>query len=216
MHLLSNHDLKQEESSISANYPQNGNASMEYKLWNDFKDGDMEAYAILYRQNFFSMYQYGRKICDNPDLVKDTIQDVFIKIWNNRENLSQTTSIRYYLLTALKRKLLDTLKSAQMRTEVKGDWSESELQLAADGEDENATEQRDKVLNAINRLSDHQQRLLQLKFYKNLSNQEIADELGITIQSVYNSVFKTLKNLRQQLSLSDSIWVIVVSILTIK
>jgi len=73
-------------------------------------------------------------------------------------------------------------------------------QIADDTDDDNASPQKDKVVKALNLLSQHQQKLLDMKFQKNLSNKEIADELGITIQSVYNAVFKALRSIRKQLS----------------
>ena len=60
------------------------------------------------------------------------------------------------------------------------------------------TAQKEKVLLAITKLSKYQQTLLHMKFNEERSNVEIAQELGITIQSVYNAVFKTLRFLRKQ------------------
>lgn len=176
----------------------------EHKLWKSFKEGDLEAYALIYKMYFFVLYQYGKKISNDAELVEDSIQDLFIKIWNNRENLNTTSSIKYYLFTALRRKLLDKLKSSHAKMQSGNDFSQESLLVVEDQEEDEMFEQKEAVLKALNQLSTHQQKLLHLKFYKNLSNKEIAEELGITIQSVYNAVFKTLKSLREQLS----IWVI--------
>jgi len=173
----------------------------EYMLWKSFKEGDLEAYALIYRKYFFVLYQYGKKICNDHELVEDSIQELFIKIWSNRKNLNETTSIKYYLLAALKRKLLDTFRGPQARLQSENAFSDDSFLIAEDREEDEMFEQKEAILKALNRLSAHQQKLLHLKFYKNLSNKEIAEELGITIQSVYNAVFKTLKSLREQLSM---------------
>lgn len=174
----------------------------EYSLWKDFKNGDAEAYALIYRKYFFVLFNYGKKLSQDHELIKDCIQELFIKIWNNRHNLSETTSIKYYLFTSLKRKLLDVLRKPQHELmadpveqpeESDVDW----IDFTGEGE---SNPQRDKVVKALNLLSQHQQKLLDMKFQKNLSNKEIADELGITIQSVYNAVFKALRSIRKQLS----------------
>lgn len=169
----------------------------EAALWDHFKQGDEGAYALIYRRYFFDLYQYGKKISDDPDLIKDCIQDLFVKLWHNRENLNKTTSVKYYLFTSLKHKILDVLKSAAIR------YKAAEDPLELDMADENASEEpydhREDVLRALNTLSHHQQKLLHLKFNKQRTNQEIAAELGITIQSVYNAVFKALRLLRKQL-----------------
>lgn len=182
----------------------------EYQLWKEFKSGDAAAYALIYRKYFFILYNYGRKICRDNEMVKDAIQDLFIKVWNNREALNDTTSIKYYLLTSLKRKLLDTLESRVVRLKTDNNVLDFEITDMDDLEEEAFQDQKERVLHAMNKLSAHQQRLLQMKFYKNQSNQEIAEELGITIQSVYNSVFKILRSIRKQLQ--TMIWFGVLSL----
>jgi RNA polymerase sigma factor (sigma-70 family) len=170
----------------------------ESNLWREFKSGDLGAYSQIYRKYFFVLFNYGKKISDDHELVKDCIQDLFIKIWSNRENLNDTTSIKYYLVTSLKRKILDHLRSTQMK--YKGDQDAEVIEIIPDDviDEELTEEQKHRILNAMNRLSEHQQKLLHMKYYKNLSNKEISKELGITIQSVYNAVFKALKSVKKK------------------
>lgn len=178
-------------------------ARSEYSLWIAFKNGDPGAYALIYRRYFGVLFNYGKKISIDHELIKDCIQELFIKIWNNRENLSETTSIKYYLFTSLKHKLMDSLKSAYVKHAADQDALDEDMinliPALPESDDEMITLQRERVLHALNKLSTHQQRLLQMKFYKNLSNKEIAEELGITMQSVYNAVFKALRSLKKQI-----------------
>jgi RNA polymerase sigma factor (sigma-70 family) len=173
----------------------------EYLVWKDFKSGDLAAYSLIYRKYFFILYNYGLKFCSDKELIKDCIQDLFIKIWNNRENLNDTTSVKYYLFTSLKNKLIDALKSSSQKFKVSDDVMNLDVVDEEDSESELFYFQKERVFSAMNKLSRHQQKVLEMKFYKNQSNQEIAQELGITIQSVYNSVFKTLRSLRKQLEI---------------
>ncbi|MBL0741119.1 RNA polymerase sigma factor [Chryseolinea lacunae] len=181
--------------------PQKGEvvSLQEHTLWRDFKSGDLSAYAVLYRKYFFALYTYGKKISTDHELVKDCVQDLFVKIWNNRENLSDTTSIKYYLFTSLKRKLLDNLRSAHHKN--KADDDIADLVISDDEflADDLSEDQREKVVRAISTLSKHQQQLIHMKFHEERTNQEISDALGITIQSVYNAVFKTLRTIRKQM-----------------
>ncbi|HEY9049762.1 MAG TPA: sigma-70 family RNA polymerase sigma factor [Ohtaekwangia sp.] len=171
----------------------------DYVLWKEFKSGDLAAYATIYRKYFFALYNYGRKLSTDQELIKDCIQELFVKIWNNRENLNETTSIKYYLFTSLKRKLLDVLKSPHMRLRTEDDFMSFDQEDDTFSEEEIAHWQKEKIQKALSTLSGHQQKLLHMKFYKELSNKEISDELGITIQSVYNAVFKALRSLRKQM-----------------
>lgn len=171
----------------------------DQELWKNFRLGDLASYAVIYRKYFFVLFGYGKKICQDEEVVKDCVQDLFIKIWNNRETLSETSSIKYYLFSALKNKLLDHLRSNHHKYEsVLSVIDEKTIdQLAVP--DLHDDFRKEKILKAINTLSAYQQNLIRLKFSEERSNKEIADELGITIQSVYNSVFKTLRVIRKQM-----------------
>ena len=171
----------------------------DYILWKEFKSGDLAAYAMIYRKYFFALYNYGKKLSTDEDQIKDCIQELFVKIWNNRENLNETTSIKYYLFTSLKRKLLDTLKSPHVRLKAEEDFTDFDVEDGSVHDDEVMHWQKEQVLKAMSSLSGHQQKLLHMKYYRELSNKEISDELGITIQSVYNAVFKALRSLRKQM-----------------
>ena len=172
-------------------------SSQDEELWKSFRQGDMASYAVIYRKYFFVLYGYGRKICNDDELVKDCVQDLFLKIWNNRETLSETTSVKYYLFTSLKNKLLDHLRSSQHQYEKVVSGFEMSLLDQIPVPDISEDMRKDKILGAINKLSAYQRNILKLKFSDERTNKEIADELGITIQSVYNSVFKTLRVIRK-------------------
>jgi RNA polymerase sigma factor (sigma-70 family) len=189
------------KGSPEGSYNDAPTASMnEYILWKNFREGDLDAYAVIYRKYFFILFKYGKKMCQDHELIKDCIQDLFVKIWNNRENLRDTTSIKYYLFTSLKRKLLDTFETSHIKFSSSQEILDNDLVETGDYvADDEVPSNWKNIAKAMNQLSAHQQKLLRLKFTENLTNKEIADELGITIQSVYNAVFKALKSLRKQL-----------------
>jgi len=189
----------------------------EQNLWNDFRQGSESAYALIYQQYFFLLYGYGLKICSDKEVVKDCIQDLFVYIWKNKERLKETNSIKYYLFTSLKRRLIDNF-SAQSRfdqiedlNEVKslGSTSSEESQIiAAQGSEE----QKQRVLKALDKLTGRQKEAVVLKFYDNLPNDDIAAKMNISVEGVYNLVSKALNRCRKDISkayfffLSIAIW----------
>jgi RNA polymerase sigma factor (sigma-70 family) len=203
---ISNQDNFMMTLNTHDDYPEGGERANEntlddLTLWKSFRSGDINAYAFIYRKYFFVLFNYGKKLNQDHELVKDCIQELFIKIWNNRDNLSETTAIKYYLFTALKRKLLDVMRKPHLEVQIEeNDESFSVMDPEDYSGQEFGSPHKDNVARALNRLSAHQQKILDLKFQKNLSNKEIADELGIGIQSVYNAVFKALRSIRKHLS----------------
>ena len=79
----------------------------EQELWHAFLSSDKNAFAYLFEKYADAMYAYGRKMTPDAELVKDAIQDVFVKLYNNRQNLRETVSVKGYLFIALKRTLLN-------------------------------------------------------------------------------------------------------------
>ncbi|MDP2061044.1 MAG: sigma factor [Flavobacteriaceae bacterium] len=81
-------------------------------IWLQFKDGDKEAFAIFYNLHIDRLYQYGLKVSNDEDTIKDAIQEVFLDLYLKRAS-NQTTpeNLKFYLLLALKRNLIKKLKT---------------------------------------------------------------------------------------------------------
>src|SRR3989337_3604546 len=74
--------------------------------WYAFKAGDKEAFSRIYHQHVNALLKYGYKIHKNRSLVEDCVQDLFIELWKTRTNLSDTTSIKFYLFQAVRCKII--------------------------------------------------------------------------------------------------------------
>ena len=84
-------------------------------IWSIFKEGDQQAFAILYRRYFKVLFQYGIKMAEDSDLVKDCIHDLFIDLWKNKQNLTDPKSVKAYLLSAIQHKLIRQLTRVRAR-----------------------------------------------------------------------------------------------------
>jgi len=168
-------------------------------LWNAFREGNQKALAHIYQQYFFKLYNYGKKIHEDEEVVKDCIQDLFIYVWKNRKSLSPTTSIKYYLFKALRRSIVDHLKKKQA-FEVKSasflhfefEWS-TEDKLVQFELDE---EKKKKLLSCLNKLPKRQKEALFLRYYENLSPQEVSSIMSLNTDSTYVLLSKAIKSMR--------------------
>ena len=80
------------------------------EIWERFKSGDKSALSWVYFQHFHSMFQYGMKFKEDPEVVKDCIQDVFFKLIKAGKKLNSTDNIRFYLFKALKNSIYKRLE----------------------------------------------------------------------------------------------------------
>ena len=89
----------------------------EENLWLLCLKGDRQAFKEMYCRFFFLffyfyslLYHYGLKLVSDEELVKDCIQDIFIKIIQNHSTLSPTLNLKGYLIKTLRNKIFDTLE----------------------------------------------------------------------------------------------------------
>ena len=83
---------------------------MDEVVFQRFVDGDDAAFTFIYNKYVDLLLQYGRSLGFEKEVLKDAIQDVFVKLYLNRRNLSEVRNLKYYLFRSLKNNLLDMLK----------------------------------------------------------------------------------------------------------
>jgi len=181
-------------------------SSPDHELWQRFKRGDGPSLVELLRRHHDDLYRYGLKLANgDADAAKDAIQEVFGELWARRERLADVQFVKTYLLTALRRTLYrHHLLVMREQTEASGFdageglvFSAEDLLVAQLGEEE----QRHKLLAALNQLTKRQREAVYLKFYEELSYDEIADVMNIGTQPVYNLIHQALRELRKHLVL---------------
>ncbi len=168
-------------------------------LWRSMQDGEAEALAGLFKIYFAMLFDYGMKLCGNEELVKDSIQEIFVTLWNRRSRLSVPRSVKGYLLAALRRQLLSTLHHNRRQTEA---LSQLEWNDAFSPEDllivrETEAARRRALQAALAEIPARIREALYLKTYQNLSYQEIASTMQVSPQVARNYVCEAFQRLRQ-------------------
>lgn len=172
----------------------------EAGLWQAFKRSDALALSEIYKRFVNELYNYGYHFVMDAGRVQDAIQDVFADLWRTRENLSDTTSVKYYLFCCLRRRL-------GRKNDFPGhlsEWTEENgADLHTDSAEivmirvEESVQQMRRLQQAIATLPFRQQEVIRLRFYDDFSWAEIAGILEINEQSVRNLVQRAVLKLRQ-------------------
>jgi RNA polymerase sigma factor (sigma-70 family) len=185
---------------------ENSDLATDRELWEAFKGGSEQAFARIYHSLVQDLYNYGVNVAAAPELVEDCIQDLFIYIWDTKEKLGGTDNIKFYLFTALKRRILVKtaekqkkdllLKTGMLRAE-EPDYASDFLHLSLPAE-ENQNNRLEKALLA---LSPRQREAVYLRFYDQLSYAQVASIMSLTIQSAYSLIARAMEVLREQMRL---------------
>lgn len=176
----------------------------ESKTWNNFKRGDKEAFSLIYNRYVNVLYNYGRKIANNKVLIEDCIQDLFFELWERKEKLSNTDSIKYYLMKALRIKILKELKNQSkfLESDKLPDYYDFNLISSREAEIVNgqfSEEQKNRISAAMSKLSKRQKEALFLRYYEDFSFGDIASIMSINHQSVHNLIYRAIGVLREHL-----------------
>ena len=165
--------------------------------WTAFLRGDPAAFAGLYESYYNDLLWFGTRYCNDPELTRDEIHQLFLALWNKRHALPDVTNIRSYILTSLRNRLVTALEKAGRRVPAaeseSPSWEQTRIGIE-DNEQLLAT-----VKKAIRTLAPRQQELIMLRYYQGLSAAEIADKTGLTARTVYNTLHTALANLRAAL-----------------
>ena len=177
----------------------------EALLWLRFKSSDKDAFASLYQRHITALIAYGARLCPDRDLLKDQIQELFVELWNSRENLSDPGSVRYYLLKALRYKLIRLEKLRHTRASFDAIRNAETLQEAPVETSIVARELHESythlLKDALGHLTQRQQEIIQLRFYQGLSHEEIARLMDVNYQSVSNLLYKALSRLKERIKM---------------
>jgi len=166
--------------------------------WNAFKQGDRQAFDTLFRRHYSLLFQYGSKLCPEREVLEDSIQELFIELWQS-PSATPIQSVKAYLLKALKYKLFKHLKPSRTLRAV--DKLEDEMSFIISHEDFIIQEEERKrslyqVTNAINRLPNRQKEIIYLKIYQALDYEEISVVMNINYQVARNLFYQAIKSLR--------------------
>ncbi|MCL6265168.1 RNA polymerase sigma factor [Flagellimonas myxillae] len=184
-----------------ASNPIGGTKIEDSQLWSEFQSGNEAAYASIYRNNVFVLYNYGLKIVNDKNLVKDCIQDLFVELWDSKHRLGKVKSIKSYLFKSLRRKLIS--ESVLGRKTVHGAKFFMTANTASHSlehsliEKQEFDQQQVKLKEAINKLTDRQKEIIYLKYYAFLSYIEIAEIMSLSKKGTYKLMGRTIGFLRK-------------------
>lgn len=174
------------------------------RLWKEFQAGNSQALDQIFNLNVISLYNYGRKITADGEAVKDCIQDLFVDLWKNKRNLIQPDSVKFYLLKSLRYKLLRSLKKENNKVSQNSLGQDYSYETVPSYESDIiarqlSDEQKTYLQKGLMRLSDRQREAIVLRFYEDMSHEEIAHIMSLKPQSVYNLIHKAITSLKNHL-----------------
>ena len=177
----------------------------DQKLYDDLRRGKEYAFAAVFERYNRLLYTIAYRFLKSEEEAEDAIQYLFMKLWEQRTNFSFESGIRSLLFTILKNYILNELRHRSLVFE-----KLYEMAQQVNDEDDFLTQFENGELGkflrvAIDKLPPQKQKICLLKIEYGLSNQEIADRMGITVPTVKSHYTQAIKALRNEIE-SLIIW----------
>lgn len=180
--------------------PKKNTESQWNELWAKFKNGDTNAFGIIYNEHIDFLFNYGKSITKNVGIVEDSIQDLFLYLLSRKDQIITPNYVQYYLLKAYKRILIEKIR-IERKTEARIDDGaiDFEFEIETEGIEEKEIEERKIALieNMIENLDPKKKEVIFLKFQSGLSYAEISDIVGIRPSSVKQIVYRVMSSFHE-------------------
>lgn len=170
------------------------------ELWRRIGEGDAHAMKTLYQESYQHLYVYGFRMLADQDKVKDCLQELFCELWINRNQNTQVLNVIAYLKICVRNKLLKVIAADKNTILLDADLENPDLmthsyeQLLI--ESQHSLLQKQRLHHALDSLTNSQREIIRMKFFEELSYQEISLLLDITLRTVYNHLHAALVILR--------------------
>lgn len=176
----------------------------EKKLWDCLRREDKEAFDFIYHKYVNILYNYGIRITADSVIVEDCIQELFVEIWEKKNRLSPTDSIKYYLFKSLRRRINRQLLRENHRAAKLWQRREEYFELVVSYEQilidrQLAGEQRKMLTAALQMLPARQREAVFLRYFEELSYEQVAAVMSIKVNAAYKLVCKALAFLRKDM-----------------
>ena len=171
----------------------------EKELVEKIKAGDATSFKKLFDTYSKHLLNFALQYLNNPQAAEDVVQEVFVNIWINRHKLNPTLSIKSYLFTSVRNQALKHIRDSNIKLE-KHEYIKNENATVKSPEEHlQENELTELFYKAIEELPYQCRQIFSLNRFENLSYIEIAETLGISINTVKTQMGRAFKALRKKL-----------------
>ncbi|MBV4357303.1 RNA polymerase sigma factor [Pinibacter aurantiacus] len=169
----------------------------ERELLKRIAEGDELAFGQLFYAWKGKLYGFLFNLTRSEAKSEDVVQDVFFKVWQNRDKLREIDNFSSYLLRMAQNHAIDQLRKLSRESTFIAALGEQELQTKSP-EDALLKKEIQKVIEtALELLPPRQREVFKLHQQQGLKHEEIANLLGLSVSTVQNHMFRALENIRK-------------------
>ena len=180
-------------------------------------EGDEDAFKYFFDTYYDDLCNFVNSYLREESISEDIVQNIFIYLWEKKGSLNLKNSVKAYLYTASKNKSLNYLRNIKTQNRITEEhFSQSDITTGSTDQYLEFEELKSIINQAIGRLPARCKKIYQLSRDREMTNKEIASELGISVKTVENQITIALKKIKDFLALyHDQIFLLFILLDTI-
>ncbi len=178
------------------------------KLTYRLKKGEKEAFQELFNLYAPKIYRFAVSYLKNKSDAEELLQDVFLKIWEKRENLDPAQNIKAYLFKITVNSIYDFVRKKNIEKAF-SDFSKHNYPSGSESSWHEIiwNEMLSKLDHLVSKMPDQRRKIFTLSKEDGLTNQEIAQKLNLSKRTVENQLYRAIHFLKEQLK-SDTVFIL--------
>ena len=166
------------------------------------KLGDEQAFELFFRKFNVRLCAFANKFLDNPEEAQEVVQDMFVKLWENRDEIDPENSLKSYVFKIVQNLSINRLR----RKKVESRYAEIYKLVYIDNHEFSAHESllarelEAHIVHSIKKLPAECRKIFELSRSEGLKYREIAETLHISVKTVEAQMSKALRSLRIELT----------------
>ncbi|MCP4725834.1 MAG: RNA polymerase sigma-70 factor [bacterium] len=161
--------------------------------------GDQSAFRHIFNTYYKDLVVFTKQYVKDMQIAENIVQDVFMKIWSNREKIRILSNVRSYLFTAARNTALNHLRKASYEVAI-----DDEAYIRTDNktpyEEIYGKETYNQIIKSIENLPEKCRMTYSMFIFNGMSYAEIAEIMDVSINTVKTHMFRAVKMLRESLS----------------
>jgi RNA polymerase sigma-70 factor, ECF subfamily len=165
------------------------------------RNGDTGQFESLFRSSYVSLVRYARTMIKDHDTAEEIVQDLFFKLWQDKEKLNIESSLNGYLFRSVHNRCLHYIEHSRVverhAEEMLYQQTES---IESPSDILNYKELQEKVARIIERLPERCGKIFTMSRFEGLKYTEIAEKLSVSVKTVEANMGRALKEFRKELA----------------
>ena len=146
------------------------------------------------------LYRFSYRYLQDADQCQDAVQEIFIKLWNQRDRLSELNSIEAFAIRVTRNHCLDVIKARRTVSLDENDFYKDRLSDENDPEKElNRSDSYKNLTDIIENLTEPHRTVIRMRDVEGYSNEEVGDVLGLSAGNIRVVLSRARKKVRQKL-----------------